>query len=287
LVRAICDHTEIAAVLNLGRARLSLDPVPVLREMEEFLDCIVAGTCCYLSPGPSLKRGLLACVEHRVNVLSAGPISLSRSKFDYLCQSAVESKVRLSWGNQYPFSGLFQALHAQSRKPEFGNPVYLRQVRGGGQGLLSAWWAACESLDQALAILGAPLRNLLVAAFRQGSQHHVVLTVGAENQSNAQLVIAPVHLPFHHDITLLGTGGLLFSDGVSNASPLILQDRIQLHPHTDQYPEPAWLVNFLGQLDGPVPSLPDWSTLNLHNRILRAMRQALRQRHPIQVKMDG
>ena len=287
VVRSICGYTKIDAVLNLGRARLNLDSVPVLEDMDELLDRTASGTCCFLHPFPALNRRLLACVKRKIHVLSAGPISLSRRQFDQLCESAGENHVRFSWGNQYRFSRLHQALHAQSRNPGFGNPVYLRQVRGGGHGLLSAWWSACEALDQARALLDSPLQDLLLAASREGHWHHVVLTVGAANKSSAQLVTAPVHLPLHHDITLLGSGGLLFSDGVSYASPLILQDRIQLHPHTDQYPEPAWLVDFLGQLDNPDIPFPDWSMLNLHNHILRAMKQALRQRQPIQVKLSG
>jgi predicted dehydrogenase len=287
VVRSICGCTEIDAVLNLGRARLNLDPVPVLRDMEELLDRTASGTCCFLRPFPALNRRLPAFVRRKVHVLSAGPIPLSRLLFDQLCESAAENHVRLSWGNRYRFSRLHQALHARVRNPGFGNPVYLRQVRGGGQGLLSAWWSACEALDQARTLLGAPLRELLVAASRQGSQYHAVLTVSAANQSSAQLVIAPVHLPINHDITLLGSGGLLFSDGVSNSSPIVLENGIQLQPHTDQYPEPAWLADFLGQLGGRDKPLPDWSTLNLNNRMLRAIRQSLRKGQPVRVNLQG
>ena len=208
VVRSICGCTEIDAVLNLGRARLNLDPVPVLRDMEKLLDRAASGTCCFLHPFPALNRRLPAFASRKVHVLSAGPVSLSRRQYDQLCGSAGENHLRWSWGNRYRFSRLHQALQAQVRNPAFGNPVYLRQVRGGGHGLLSAWWSACEALDQARTLLGAPLRELLVAASRQGSQHHVVLTVSAANQSNAQLAIAPVHLPINHDITLLGSGGL-------------------------------------------------------------------------------
>jgi predicted dehydrogenase len=287
VVRSICGCTEIDAVLNLGRARLNLDPVPVLRDMEELLDRAASGTCCFLHPFPALNRRLPAFASRKVHVLSAGPISLSRRQYDQLCESAGENHLRWSWGNRYRFSRLHQALQAQVRNPAFGNPVYLRQVRGGGHGLLSAWWSACEALDQARTLLGAPLRELLVAASRQGSQHHVVLTVSAANQSNAQLAIAPVHLPINHDITLLGSGGLLFSDGVSNSSPIVHEKGLQLQPHTDQYPEPAWLVDFLGQLGGGENPLPDWPTLNLNNRMLRAIRLALREGQPVRVDLQG
>lgn len=280
---ALCDRLEIAGVLNPTRSNLSGLPAPVFTDMGDLHRQVSPAVCCFLTPYADLKRDLFDCLERRVHVLSAGPLSLSRGEFDGAVQAAREGGVHLRIGGRYLFSPLYRTLLERRQAPAFGNPVYLRHVTGGGDGLLPAWWAACEALDQAGGLLGAALRNLHVAARREGRKYHLTLTASMANRANAQLVVAPVHLPISSDLTLLGSGGLLFADSVSHASTVIKPGGVRLHPNVNLYPDAAWLEDFLGRLDGPEPQASDGFTVQ--NAVLRSIRQAARRQAPVRVKL--
>ena len=283
LLQAICSRIEIAGVFNPSRAHLAEAPVPVLADRTELM--ARARICCFLFPYPDLKQDLITCLEQGIHVLSAGPVAFSRRGFDLACQLARQHRLNLHLGGRHLFSLLFQTFSEQSRKPAFGNPVYLRHVRGGGNGLLPAWWATCEALALAQSLLSSNPQKLYITASRKGRQHHVALTGAMDNKANTQLVVAPVHPPLHHDIILLGSGGMLSSDTLANAPLLMGQNHVELQPHPALYPEPDWLLDFLGQLERPEPVLPDWSALNLQHRLLRTIRKSLRQQQPLQIAL--
>ncbi len=284
LVQTLCDQVEIAAVFNPGRATLREAPAPVFADWDALRRHTPPGLCCFLAPYPSLKQDLLSCLEQGIHVLSAGPIPLSRSEFDTACQRAGEHRIHLHCGGQYLHSALLQQFVVQRRKPEFGAPVYLRLVQGGGQGLLAAWWSVCEALELARDLLDDPLDGIHITAAKQGNKHHAVLTGSSANRANSQLVVVPHHLPLHPDITLLGTGGLLSSRSTHNAAVLVGQAGVEFHHPPSLRCETAWLLHFLDRLaDHSEPLFPDRPTLALHHRILRSLRRSLRQQQPLRV----
>ena len=283
MLQAICSRVEIAGILNPVRARLKDAPAPVLTDRTDLL--ATARICCFLTPYPRLRQDLESCLAHRIHVLSAGPVAFTRAESDRVRQLIEQHRVHLEWGHQHRFSPLFQTLKEQRQEPGFGNPVYLRQVGGGGQGLLPAWWAACQALEQARELLESGLQGLHIAARRKGRQHHIVLTGAMANRASVQLVVAPVHLSPSSDVLLLGSGGMLSSDSVANAPALIGQHGVDLYAHPTLIPEPAWLQHFLSQVEEPEPPRPDWTELTLQHRILRAIRQALRHGQPFQVSL--
>lgn len=285
IIRAICSRMEIAAVLNTTRSRISDIAPPVYGDMGSLRVRVSPRLCCFLTPYRSLKNDLFTCLDNKIHVLGAGPPPLSRPEFDRACSLARENQVSFYLGGRHTFSPLYNTLLDAARKPAFGNPVYLRMVSGGGSDLLPAWWSAYDSLVQAEGLLGSNLEDLHVAAHKKGRKHHITLTASMANRANAQLVIAPVYFPFGADITLLGSGGLLSGDSLGNASPTIGEDGIGLNPNTDLYPDPAWLEDFLGRLDGRESGLPDWSGFKIGNRLRSTIRNALESRGPVRMKI--
>lgn len=249
---------EIGALLNASRQALPAAPAPVFAAMRDLLDSRRPRACCFLWPYPGLKEDALACLERGVPVLSAGPVDL-------------EPSTGWRWGGQHHFSPLFQAARAQRRQPEFGGPVYLRRVAGGGAELHSAWWAACQSLAEAQELLESSPTEVGVAACRQGRKHHLALSVSFANRALAHLVVAPAYFSPSLDLTLLGSGGLVYSDNAANAPALVHTTGARLLPPAFLHPEPAWIQDFLDQLDQPAPPADCASQLQL----LRAIRRAV------------
>ena len=285
IIRIICSRMEIAAVLNPTRSRLSDIAPPVYADMGSLSVRISPSLCCFLTPYRSLKNDILTCLVNKAHVLCAGPPPFSRSEFDRACSLARENGVSFIVGGRHTFSPLYLSLLDQVRKPAFGNSVYLRLISGGGSDLLPAWWSAYEALIQAKGLLVSELKDLHIAARKEGRKHHITLTALMANRANAQLVIAPVHFPSSADITLLGSGGLLSGDSLGNASTTIGEDGVKLNPNNLLYPDPAWLEDFLGRLDGQEPVLPDWSELKIGNRLRRTIRAALEGRGPVRMTL--
>ena len=272
----------LAGLFNPVRGQLKDSPVPVFDDFDGLLRRSKADICCFLFPYPTLEQDVLKALEREIHVLAAGPVARSRHSTEHLLQTASRSQVRLSWGNQHIYSPLYRELLAHSGSDSFGDPVYLRQVGGGGDSLLSTWWTSCWALELAQALLSSRLEELHVTATRAGHRYHAVLTALMANRATAQLVIAPVS-PFPApDITLLGTGGLLANGGLGNVPALITRNNVRLHPPPHQRPEPEWLLDFSQHLDQPnPPELP--ALLDLQQNLLGTLRQAPHLGIPVQL----
>lgn len=287
IVQNICAQVDVAAVLVASRRRLADWPVPTFSDLETLRRDIAVEAACFLTPYANLKQDLSALVDTGVHILCGGPISLSRKEFDTITEKAKAGNVGIALGGRHFHSQVYKALVRQRGQQEFGNPVYLRQISGGGTALLPAWWSACELLEQATEILDADLKTLHIAANRQGAKHHITLTAALQNRSNAQLVVAPIHLATHADVLLLGSGGLVYGESSHNALPLIKENGVQLLSPPNQHPEASWISAFLAQLDQGAPALADWSALARQNKLLTAIRRALKQQQPIPVKLGA
>jgi len=255
LLLLLCARLEVGALLNPTRRPLPGAPVPVFAGMGELLDHGAPRACVFLWPYPGLKEDALACLERGIPTLSAGPVP----------------GIALRWGGQHRFSPLFQAALAQRHSPEFGEPVYLRRLVAGGD-LQASWWAACQALAEARDLVDAPLAEIQVAACKEGRKHHLALSVSFANGAFAHLLAAPVHCSPSLDLTLLGSGGLAFSDSAANLPALVRKEGARLQPPAFLFPEPAWVQDFLDHLDQPAPDC------SFQMQLLGAGRRAARLR---------
>lgn len=285
VVRTLSSSFEDVGVFNPTRSRFASPSFPVFADLEILLREVDPTLCCFLSPYRRMRQDLMTCIDRRVHVLSSGPFSLTRQAFEETCRAARERRVHIETSGRHRCSRVNNALLDQSARTGFGRPVYLRLVTGGGVGLLSAWWAACEGLAQAEGLLRASMTDLRVTAIRTGRRHHVTLTSQMENRALAQLVVAPVRMLPGGDLTLLGTGGLLSGDSILNATPVIKEGGTELHSHAAFHPDPEWVQDFAKRIERSEPAPPDWETLSFQRRVLRAIRQALRDGRPVRVKV--
>lgn len=266
LVLLLAARLDLCAVYTPWRGAFGGLPVPVYTELPALLTAQAPGACCFLRPYPALKRDLATCLGEQVRVLTAGPVDLPPSPL-------------WQWGGQHRYSPLFRQAFSQRRLPAFGEPVYLRRVAGGGTDLLNAWWAACQLLAEARELLGAETTHVDLAACREGGQHHLALSVAFANRANAHLVVAPAYFAPSSDLTLLGSGGLVFSDSAANAPTLVHPGGVRLCPPAFVHPEPGWIRAFL---DGsPAPEPP--ADAALQQKLLPALRRALRLGLPVRL----
>lgn len=274
-VQVLCAELEIAGVMNLGRTRLDIGSIPVFDNLSVVLQHVASGVCCFLTPYSSLKRDVFRCVEQGIHVLSAGPIGLTRPEHSKLVELTEKRGVCVATGGIFRYGNHYGSIREQSRKPAFGDAVYLRHIRGGGHGLLPAWWATWDAVDMSLDLIGAELRFMLASTTKDRSRHHVAVTASI-GKATAQLLVAPAFLPLHQELLLLGSGGIVSTEGAASSSLVVRQDDIHLHPHTGQFPEPAWLTSFVAQSVGSGASTPSWEEIVRQTNLLRAMRRALR-----------
>lgn len=267
LVRLLADTLEVCAVCSPWRVARGLFPVPVFPDLRQLLRRHAPVACCVLRPYASLASDLSLCLAAQVRVLSAGPVDHSASPL-------------WQWGGQHHHSPLFQQALGQRQLPAFGTPVYLRRAAGGGTDLLGAWWAAGQLLAEAVDLVGAEPVQVLVAACREGRKHHLALSVAFANRACAHLVVAPAYFSPSTDLTLLGSGGLVWSENTGNGPAVVGARGIQLHPLAFVHPEPAWINSFLQ--GSPAPVGPDLRPLQL--KLLPALRRALRQGMPVEVR---
>lgn len=284
---ALCAQLEIAAVLNPTGETLLDVPVPVFRSMADLCRQFKPAVCCFLTPYADFKRDFFDCLENQIHVLSAGPLILSKREMDLAIKALLGNAIHINIGNRYLFSPLYQALLKRSKVPDFGIPIYLRQVTGGGNNLLQAWWMACEALDQAKGLLGGELRDLHIAARRKGQKVYLTLTVSMANRASAHLVIAPVHLPISSDLILLGSGGMLSADSISNSSAIIKSDRVRIYSNPELYPDSAWLKESLGRISKSEFKSMDSLEFILHQAVLSSIRQAIKSQAPVRVNLLG
>ncbi|MCC7265663.1 MAG: hypothetical protein IT369_24405 [Candidatus Latescibacteria bacterium] len=266
VVRAVADALPLAAICNPWRTRFGDLPVPVHSDLRSLLAEHEPEAVIVLRPYSGLESDLVLCEERQIRVLCAGPVALPPSPLR-------------QWGGQSRHTPVITQALAQSRQPAFGQPVYLRRVAGGGGALLQSWWSACQLLDEAQALLGAPPIWVQLAAVRAAAKHHLVLTAAFANGANAHLVVSPYYFSPSTDLTLLGSGGLLFADTATNTPVAVHAGGSRFYQPASLYPEPAWIGAFLTGQDPPVTP----SDAALHHRLFAAIRQALRCGLPVPV----
>jgi len=239
--------------------------------------------CCFLAPYPGLADDMSACLESGSHVVSAGPPLLDESQYKQLQTLAQDRGLHLQWDAMHLWSPRHQMLSAQSLLPQFGTPVYLRYIRGGGYSLLAAWWAAVALYNEAADLLSKPARLLVNAHSDNLGHHQIVLTLQTTNGANAQLIVSPAPLPGEGHLSFLGTGAML-----SDADPMATQTLITgdaLLP-TPEFPvHQAWLAGFVDQLAAPPTTYPTESAVGFHRRLLAAIEQAVAQGQAVALEL--
>ena len=266
VVRAVADALPLAAICNPWRTRFGTLPVPVHPDLRSLLTEHEPAAVIVLRPYSGLEADLTLCGERQIRVLCAGPVALPPNPL-------------LQWGGQHRHTPVITQALTQTRQPAFGQPVYLRRVAGGGGDLRQSWWSACQLLDEAQALLGAPPTWVQLAAVRAEAKHHLVLTAAFANGANAHLVVSPHYFSPSTDLTLLGSGGLLFADPATNTPVAVHARGARFYQPAFVHPEPAWIGAFLTGQAPPVTA----SDAALHRRLLPAIRQALRRGLPVPI----
>lgn len=285
LVEMLCRRFNIVGIVNPTRGRLTHPELSVTHSLSELTEYSSPDVCCAITPYRSMAEDVLLCLHRQIHVASTGPIPCSRRVFRRLCQVADEQRIHFRIGGLHKLSPRNLILQAKSRHSEFGQPVYLRLVSDGGRAFLTAWWSACDTIEQAEALLDSSACKTHLTAIRVGHCYHITLTLAMHNHSNAQLTIAPVLLGGERDLTLLGSGGLLTYDSLSNATGVITRHGFQPHVRSDQIPENAWLTDFIKTIEHQEPHLTDHTVFDRHLQLKQAIQEACREHRPVRVEV--
>jgi len=264
-LQSIAQHLPVAGVVSTGR-KLSTD-IPCYDDVRHALntgaDLLIA-----LSPYRGLSQDIELCLSRDVRVITAGPTP--EAHFD-LCAAG-------RWRFQ---PSLARLIEAQTR-PAFQTPVFLRHFGGGGCSLLGLWWAALEGLELAVHVLGPP-RQLWVAATGGRGRWHANITVLSENNATAQLAVTPTAMP-GDDVLLLGTGGIVWHEGIRDAVIHQVDDGARLINDDAVWPDGPWAAATLAGADGARHSaVHDATRLEL----LTVLRAAARSGRPEALSMAG
>lgn len=262
LVRVVAQSLPVAAVCSPWRA--AFPPTSELasyRTLAALLDAHAVGAVVFLRPYTRLAVDLAECDRRGLGSLAAGPVSAFPLR---------------RCGGQHRWAPLIRQAQVQAQRPTFGRPVYLRRVSGGGTDFDLAWWSACLLLDEARLLIGAAPDSVQVAASRAGGRHHLILSVAYANGAHAHLVVAPHYFSPSTDLTLLGSGGLLFSDPPANLPVAVHARGARLHQPAFLHPEPGWIRAYLAGEHRE----PDPADLELHHQLRTVLRRALRTGFP-------
>ena len=272
----IGDALPITGLYYPIRSRQSDSTLRFYGDLTAMLAETGARTCTFLSPYQNLHKDVKTCLEAGVDVLCGGPIP----KLDD--QAALQSKARLAIGGVHHSSALFNKALQQRLNPSFARAVYLRVLSGAqGPGLLPAWWAACKQWTLAIDLLGETPLQLHISAYRQGRAYQIALTAATTSGTTVQLLIAPQRTLT--ELTLLGTGGTISASSAQSGIALSNAQGTRIMPDVLPPAEIEWLRRFQHENAPPQPdgaSISDCGPL-----LLRGLRQALRQKRPIALKL--
>ncbi len=272
----ISEALPVAGLYYPARSHRSDPTLPFYGDLTAMLEETGARTCAFLSPYQNLHKDVKTCLETGVDVLCGGPIPQLND------QTALQSKARLTIGGIHHSSALFNKALQQRLNPSFAQAVYLRLLSGAqGPGLLPAWWAACKQWTLAIDLLGETPLQLHISAYRQGRAYQIALTAAAMSGTTVQLLIAPQRTLT--ELTLLGTGGTISASSAQNGIALSNAQGTRIMPDVLPPAEIEWLRRFEHKNAPPQPdgaSISDCGPL-----LLRGLRQALRQKRPIALKL--
>ncbi len=272
----ISEALPVAGLYYPARSHRSDPTLPFYGDLTAMLEETGARTCAFLSPYQNLHKDVKTCLETGVDVLCGGPIPQLND------QTALQSKARLTIGGVHHSSALFNKALQQRLNPSFAQAVYLRLLSGAqGPGLLPAWWAACKQWTLAIDLLGETPLQLHISAYRQGRAYQIALTAAATSGTTVQLLIAPQRTLT--ELTLLGTGGTISASSAQNGIALSNAQGTRIMPDVLPPAEIEWLRRFEHKNAPPQPdgaSISDCGPL-----LLRGLRQALRQKRPIALKL--
>ena len=291
ILEAIAATLPVAAVLNPSRRRMPPLKTLVIASSGEGL-ALKPSVVCLLTPFARMDQFIIEAAMGGAHILTAGPIDLSRRN-----RQAIEEALggtperRLTQANGLLASRLHQSLRVQRDRDEFGRPVYLRTVGGGGaEGLTAAWWRLWQTLEQALNLLDSRIGKLTVVANRAGRKLNATLSVTVESQASALVSVLPFDVGSGPDILLLGTGGTVSSQTHFNAVPMFSAGKKpNLLFDCSAYAEPEMIAGYLRQLDG-ISQLPGFTSAldpsPLSSHLLRGLRTALRTKRITEIQLQ-
>ena len=254
----IAARLDVVGLVRVGRAYRS--PIDAATVAAPTAAASAAGlevdAVVVLSPYGSMADDVAAYRAASLPVLMAGPLPAGATT------GTVE-------GGRWRHIAAARGALEIRRRPAFGRAVYLRHVIGGGNGLLPAWWALLESLEAAAELLDDSVARLWIGAVTRRGRWQVTATAIAAHGASAQLVVAPTPDP-GDDLLLLGTGGLVQTDGAGSAATVRDDRGSRGLAVPDPWPDADWIEASLATTDAP-PGDPRPA-----RTILTALRRAAR-----------
>ena len=260
----VCRHLQVAGVLSTG-GKLHTK-LPVFASLLEALDAGVTQVLL-LSPYRGMTAAAGLCQDRGIRFVSAGPVTES--------QRASTSDLPPYAAGRWRYQPTLTRVAETSQRPAFGCPVFLRHTTGGGKGVLGAWWAVLEGLETITEIIDSPRRLWVTATHSSGRWHATLLATTAQDAS-AQLVVTPTVVS-GEDAMLLGTGGLVWSEGVRDAVVEQAGHASHLLPDDDAWPDGAWAA---AALAGDGKALRTGLDKSLPLELLPTLRRAARSGCP-------
>ena len=283
LLQAICRTVPIAAVLNPSRQRLDgLGALQVFSRWEEALETARPDLICILTPFGAMNETIMAGLRRGAHILTVGPLNLSSREQESLAAIAADTRGRLHVVDRLASSRLHQSLMTHRSRSEFGKPVYVRILRGGGTGVVAAWWGLWDMLGQSLDLLRSPLHTLSVVANRDRRSCHATATVTVRAGASGLLCVLPSSWSATPDILLLGTGGTISSQIAANAVAVLPAAGVPTLCFDESlYAEPEMLNGFLRSLDDETGAPDARAGLAIGQpplaaRLLRGLKKSLR-----------
>jgi hypothetical protein len=187
----------------------------------------------------------------------------------------------MSWTACHP---QHRRLLQEIRQPDFGQPVYYRQITPGGSGMLRGWWAILRAWQMAVDAFGEEGTTHYVTAHRIKNACHISLTMRTPGGANAHLICTPSLAGADGDFLMLGTGGMITCASGPNLPGIYRSTGVYTPVPEDPHPLCLWLEAVMEGTAAPHPS-PDIHAFA--QRMRRAIHRAMRTHRSIPVEGPG
>jgi len=267
MVDSVAARSGLAGVVWHGRGPSASNDHARFATVAESLPRCRPSALVVLVPYRGLTEDLAAALGKGIPCLCAGPPETSPTRLTELSQAPSGEPCPVQCGGLLSAGAAFSRLRELSRRPAFGQAVYLRWLAGGGRGPSRAWWVLRDMVLSTIQILGTSPSAIWITASGHGRACQATATLTTDAGAMAQLTVCPQFLPGAGQISTLGTGGRLEFEGESGSRLVGPRGEGALDPSETEAGH-LWLSAFEA---GRVAQTPEWGDLPL----LQALRRSL------------